>query len=74
MEVDLVPQERGYERDVVWSGDSTGGKMVFTLLAEVITLHVESITIDVQGLSFELIPKSRSTLQGGLEERPNDSI
>ena len=73
-EVDLVSQEKSYKRDSIWFGGFIGGKMVFTLLAEVITLHMGSIIVDVWGLGLELISRSRSTLQEGLEEHLNDSV
>ena len=60
IEVDPIPEERGCKRDLVWSGGSAVSKMVFTLLEKVITLHVGSTTIDVQGLGLKLILRSRS--------------
>ncbi len=59
-EVDLVPEERGRKRNSVWPGGSAGGKMVLTLLAEVITFHVGPTAIDVRGHGFEFV--SGSTL------------
>ena len=48
--------------------------MVFTLLVEVLTFHVGPIVVDVRSLGLELVPRFRSTLCLGLEERLNDSI
>ncbi len=70
-EVDSVPEEGGRKRNSVWPGGPVGDKMVFTLLAEVIALHVGPTTVNVRGLGLELI--SRSTFRV-LEECLNDSI
>ncbi len=57
-EVDLVLEEEGRKRNSVWSGGSTGGKMVLTLLAEVVAFHVGSTAVDVQGLGLEFVSRS----------------
>ncbi len=57
-EVDSVPEERGRKRNSVWPGGSAGGKMVLTLLEEVITFHVGSTAVDVRGFGLELVSGS----------------
>ena len=42
---------------MIWPIGSNSGKVVFTLLIEVIILHIELITINVRGFDVELIPK-----------------
>ncbi len=59
-EVDSVSEKRGRKRNSVGPGSSASGKMVFTLLVEVITFYVEPTAVDVWGLGLELV--SRSTL------------
>ncbi len=59
-EVDLVPEEEGRKRNSAWLGGPAGGKMVLTLLAEVVAFHVGPTAVDVWGLGLELV--SRSTL------------
>ncbi len=59
-EVDLVLEEGGCKRNAVWPGGSAGGKVILTLLAEVVTFHVRPTAVDVRGLGLELV--SRSTL------------
>ena len=56
---------RRLQTEFGWAQWLRNGKMVFTLLTEVITFHVRPSAVDVQGLGLELI--SRSTLWG-LEE------
>ena len=73
MEVDLIPQERGYKQNSVWSSGSAGSKMFLTMLAKVVTFHMRLTMVDVQGFGLELVSKSRSTLLRGLEEQLNDS-
>ena len=48
--------------------------MVFILLAEVITLYVGSTTVNIRDFGLKLIPRSKSTLQEGLEEYLNNLI
>ena len=48
MEVDAVPKEKCCKRDTVGVLGSGGGKVIFTLLAKVIVLHMGLITIDVR--------------------------
>ncbi len=57
-EVDLILQKRGYKRNSVWPSDSTDGKMVLTLLTEVVILYVGPTTIDNLGLGFEHVSRS----------------
>ncbi len=59
-EVNSVPEEGGRKRNLVWPGGPAGGKMVLTLLTEVIAFHVGPTAVDVRGLGLELV--SRSTL------------
>ncbi len=59
-EVDSVPETESRKRNSVGLGGSAGGKMVLTLLAEVVTFHVGPTTVDVLGLGLELV--SGSTL------------
>ncbi len=57
-EVDSVPEEEGCKRDSVWPGGPAGGKMVLTLLTEVIAFHVGPTAVDVRGLVVELVSSS----------------
>ncbi len=59
-EVDLIPQEKGCEQNFVWPGGSAGGKMVLTLLTEIVILYVGPTAVNVRGHGLELV--SRSTL------------
>ncbi len=59
-EVDLISSEGGRKRNSVGPGGSAGGKMVLTLLAEVVVFYVGPIAVDVRGFGLELV--SRSTL------------
>lgn len=58
-EVDLFPKEKSYKQNSVWPSTYTHAKVVLTLLAEVITLHVDPYRIDVRGLGLELISRKR---------------
>ncbi len=57
-EVGSVPKKGGHKRNSVGPGSSAGGKMVLTLLAEVITFYVGPTAVDVLGLSLELVSRS----------------
>ncbi len=46
-EVDSIPQKRGCKWNLVWPDGSAGGKMVLTLLTEIVSLHVEPIAVDI---------------------------
>ena len=48
IEVDAVTQERCCKKNTVRAFGSGGGKVILTLLAEVIAFHVELTTIDVR--------------------------
>ena len=66
--VDVVSQKKGCKRNLVWSGGSAGGKMVFALLTEVITFHVRPIAVDVQGFGLKFVFKSTFCLEKCLKE------
>ncbi len=70
-EVDSIMQKGGCKWNLVWPDGSVGGKIVFTLLAEVVVLYVRPTTVDVRGSGLEFV--SRSTF-GGVEECLDDSI
>ncbi len=57
-EVDLVSEEGDRKRNSVWPGGPAGGKMVLTLLTEVIAFHMGSTAVDVQGLGLEFVSRS----------------
>ncbi len=59
-EVDSVSEEGGRKWNLVWPGGPTGGQMVLTLLAEVVTFYVGPTAVEVRGLDLEFV--SRSTL------------
>ncbi len=46
-EVVLIPQKRGCKRNPVWPSGSAGGKMVLTLLIEIVTPHVGPTAVDI---------------------------
>ncbi len=71
VEVDSVPGEGDRKRNLVWPSDSAGGKMVLTLLAEVVTFHVGPTAVDVWCLGLEFISRSTFSI---LEECLDDSI
>ncbi len=56
---------------MVWPGGSESGKMVLTLLTEIVTLYIGPTAVDVHGLGLELV--SRSNLRS-LEERLEELI
>ncbi len=56
--VDLVPEEGGRKRNSIWPSGSAGGKMVLTLLAEVVAFHVGPTAVDVRGLGLEYVSRS----------------
>ncbi len=56
-EVDLVPEEGGRKRNSVWPGGPAGGKIVLTLLTEVIAFYVGPTAVNVQGLGLELVSR-----------------
>ncbi len=60
-EVDSIPEKRGCKRNLIWPGGFSGSKVVFTLLTEVVALHVGPTVVDIRGLGLELIFR-RSTL------------
>ena len=47
-EVDAVPQEGCCKENAVGAFGSSGGKVILTLLSEVIAFHVRFTTIDVK--------------------------
>lgn len=51
--VDPVPKERGSKKNLVSALGSGSGKVVFTLLIEVIIFHVRFITIHIQKLGLQ---------------------
>ncbi len=57
-EIDLVPEERGRKRNLVWPGGSAGGKMVLILLAEVVAFYMGPTAVDVRGLGLEFVSRS----------------
>ncbi len=57
-EVDSVSEEKGRKQTSVWLGRPAGGKMVLTLLTEVIAFHVGPTAINVRGLGLELVSRS----------------
>ena len=75
-EVDLVSKERCGKENLVSPPSSIVGKVVLTLLTEVIALHVGFSLIHVQGTGFQkFIPRflrggRSSSLQDGLKNAP----
>ena len=59
-EVDLISKKRGCKQNLVWPDSFYSNKVIFILLAKVITLYVKPTAVDVQSLGFEFIFK-RST-------------
>ncbi len=57
-EVDSVSEKRGRKENSVGPGSSAGGKMVLTLLVEVITFHMGPTAVDVRGFGLELVFRS----------------
>ena len=58
MEFDVVAQKKDCKRDLVRSGGSAGGKIVFALLTKVITFYIGPTAADVQGFDLKFISKS----------------
>ena len=58
IEIDLILQKKGCKRNFVRFGGSADGKIVFTLLVEVVVLHVGLTAIDVRDLGLKLVPRS----------------
>ena len=57
MEVDLILKKRNCKRNLVWPGDFSNNKVVPTLLAKIVVLHVKTIAVDVRDLGFEFVFK-----------------
>ncbi len=55
MKVDPIPKKKDCKWNSIWLSSSSNGKVVFTLLIEVIILHIGPIVIDVMGLGFEFM-------------------
>lgn len=55
--VDLILKKRGCKQNLIRPDGSSGGKVVFAPLTEIITIDEKLIIIDVKKLSFELISK-----------------
>ncbi len=53
IEVDLVPKKESCKQNLVWPSGSSSGKVVLTVLAEVVALYVRPTAIDVRGLGLE---------------------
>ena len=56
----MISEKEGRKRNLVGPDGSVGGKMLLTLLTEVIIFHVGLTAVDVWDLGLELV--SRSTL------------
>ncbi len=56
----MISEKEGRKVNLVGPGDSTGGKIVHILLAEVVAFHVGLTAVDVRSLGLELV--FRSTL------------
>ncbi len=56
-EVDSIPKKEGYKHNLVWPSGSSGGKVVLTLLAKVVALHVGPTTVDIRGLGFDFVAR-----------------
>lgn len=54
-EVDLILKKEDCKLNLVWPGDSNGGKVIFILLIEVIRLNMGLTAIDIRGLGLEFI-------------------
>ena len=70
-EFDLVPQKRSCQQNLIWPDGSASSKIIFTLLAKIVALHVRPTTVDIRGLGLEFVYKSTFC---SLEERLDDSI
>lgn len=55
MKVDSIPKKRNCKWDLFWPASFNGGKIVFILLTEVITLYIRLIVIDIREFDLELI-------------------
>ena len=55
--MDLISEKKNCIWNSVWSDGSNNGKVVFSLLIEVITLYIRSIVIDIKGLCLDFIPQ-----------------
>ncbi len=48
MELNLVSKKKDHKQNMIRSDDSNGGKVVFALLTEVITLYMRPTMIDIR--------------------------
>ena len=74
-EVDMVMQKRCCKRNAIEALGSGGGKVVLTLLAEVIAFYVRLTTIDVKWSSFQWL--LTGAVRGGslgFEDCPEDFL
>ena len=60
--VNSILIKKDYKRSSVRPGGFCNGKVVFTLLAKVIILHVEPTIVDIQSFGLEFVSR-RSTLE-----------
>ena len=57
-EIDSILKKRYCKQNLLWLGDSCNGKVVFTLLAKIIALHVGPTAIEIQVLALSLSSKN----------------
>lgn len=55
LKIDLISKKRGGKLNLVWPSSSSGGKIIFALLAKFVTLHMSPSIIDVKELSHKFI-------------------
>ena len=55
VKVDLVSKKKSCKQNLVWLAGSCDSKVIFTLLAKVVTFHVRLTVVDVQDLGFEFV-------------------
>ncbi len=71
MEVNSISQKGGCKQNLIWPSDSSGGKVVLTLLVEIVALHVEPITVDVWGFGLKFVSRS---IIWGVEKHLDDFV
>ncbi len=57
VEVNSILKIKSYKQNLVWSGGSSGGKVVLILLTEIIAFYLGSTTVDVKGFDLEIVSK-----------------
>ncbi len=69
IEVDLISKKKSCKRNLIKFSGFSGGKVVFTLLTEVVIFYMELTTIDVRLLGFKSLISGPFFLYLSLKDR-----